>query len=466
MSKERKKLTTEEKLNILKRFEIIMAAATFITASGMQICTRLIKDNPYDGSSITQLSNRYRKTRSKSFLDETGFIPTFFEIGKLSEKEQDAYLLYYSLISNFILEEDVKKEVRNYINYAIDNPYIDYQYIYEEFRKVISKKVLGFEDPSVLGNYNHDTHVMKYKDINVTLHELLHADSKDSMTSWFEEALTALIDDEYNDAKNTYSYPFLKNILRILCEIIGKERARDVLFICEKEGNINLLKEELYKLNISGEEVSDLLGKLDKYASKLRTNYLYDNTEDLKILEKEIRSILAYFYIKTNGEENKPFEFVLDYFYFDILDLNIDKIYYLNSNKINENVEPYSRIYYYPYKDGKGEFEELKNLRTAEEREKNYSNYVIYIDSDIAGDYYFQISENELKLKNIIKPDNVILKVKKYYKGKTIIEYYKHEKGDFILYKTEEKEIKSDDIKLLATNYEDMINNKGGKING
>ena len=49
---------------------------------------------------------------------------------------------------------------------------------------------------------------------------------------------------------------------------------------------------------------------------------------------------------------------------------------------------------------------------------------------------------------------------------KTIIEYYKHEKGDFILYKTEEKEIKSDDIKLLATNYEDMINNKGGKING
>ena len=455
MSKNKRKLSMEEKIEIFKKFGVILTTTALISTMGITGAYKIVNDNPYSESVISHLSSRYKKTRSKNFLDEDGFFPTFLKIDNLTEEEQNAYLLYYALISNYKISDDVKKEVKNYIYYVIDNPYLDYGYIYDEFKQIITKKVCGFSDPTILGLYNHDTHTMKYKYLEVSFHELLHSDSKKSIPLWYDEALSALIDDEYNQGKIPYSYGFHKNVLRILCEIIGKEKARNILFICESEGNLNLLKEELYRLNLDGEEVNKLFDDLDEYHnSKISKEFCGTNYLEKK--EAEIKQELAHFYEETHKNENVS-EYVTNYFVSDNFNINDTKIYYLNSKYMNNT--PYEQSYYYPYEEEV--YDKIKLLRDKKQI-KNFSSYLIYID----GDFYFKLTEEELKLSDIIVPDKVILVAKKYYKDKTITEYMNHEDGKFIVHNTSSSDTNKVILNQLVSGYEQSNISKGGKVNG
>ena len=107
----------------------------------------------------------------------------------------------------------------------------------------------------------------------------------------------------------------------------------------------------------------------------------------------------------------------------------------------------YTKNYF--YLDDAETFDKIQKIRESNDQVRTFVNYLLGVD----GKYYFMITEEELSLSDIINPDNVILRVKKYYDDKTITEYMKVEEGNFVTYKTEESMTQKKNFYSLVDSY-------------
>jgi len=143
------------------------------------------KDNPFDGQTITSsnFSTNYKVIKSRSFLEDESFKETIKAIKNADIDEKKAYLLYYALLSNDSLAKEEKEKLTGYIQYFIDNKYLDYEYVYSKlslFRITPNDKTLLENDMAGIYTSNNNTLTFandSYRSYAMS-HEIFHGEDK------------------------------------------------------------------------------------------------------------------------------------------------------------------------------------------------------------------------------------------------------------------------------------------------
>lgn len=343
----------QKRKDFLTRLKCALLVLNIIFSSGVianNINYSFKRINPFDGQSISSsdfISN-YKAEKSKSFLEDEDFKDVIDSIKNSNMDEKKAYLLYYALLSNDSLTEEEKKNLTGYIQYFIDNKYLDYEYVYNRLSNLKVGPIN--KDLGAAGTTN-----LQYNTINFDseesrktciTHEIFHLEDKSGKIlsygdyAWFLEGLTSVLNYEYFDRKDD-GYDFKADFIRILCLFIGSDK----LLETRATGNIDILIDALIEKGIEKEKIEEMFYLLNKY------NFEENKTsiESGKLIF-EVQKILfeCYNIIYNNPEFINP----LFYNYFSQMGnpyiqpsyKTDENIYFFNKRKVNK---VFNSIYYH-----------------------------------------------------------------------------------------------------------------------
>ena len=348
LAKKRKLREEKQRKKKINRIISLLTTLNLIVGGTNFARVALVRENPFDGYSISSsdFNFKYKIARSRNMLNDESIKESLEYLKTADIKEKKAYALYYAIISNYNFKKEEKKALEAYMNYAIDNKYLNYEKIYDSFVNLSIKRNVDLGD-NIVGQFdgNNEIRLSNTADSSTLFHELCHSDIKNKLPLWFEEGLTELITNEYYGSKSGI-YGLNKNVIRFICEIIGKEEARDLLFKIEGTGDFNLLTEALINKGIDKKLLQEFYNLLFEYHYYQLAGEL--KTEGATMLGVKIKGCLAVMYDTVYGNSNNV-SGVINKLLTGI-DINLEdyKFYYLNSQKIEENKKISSIKYYYP----------------------------------------------------------------------------------------------------------------------
>ena len=255
---------------------------------------------------------------------------------------QQAKELYEVLLYKECLTSDEKKELANFIQYFVDNKYIETDRVYD---KLISFTV-NENDPSLLDEgigaaYYEDNSLTFADNENRKLslsHELHHAIENEKLDygeyEWFIEGFTSLVTFEYfgntHDSKNSEAF-----LVRSLCEFVDA----DVLFNVSAKGDINILISALENCGLKSSDIEQLFKKFKQLTVS------ESNTSTSTIEERiDVAQFIVNLYCDVNNcnEVSDSLFNAIELFLYQ----NSDTFdyYYLNSTLKNSGVNSYAFI--------------------------------------------------------------------------------------------------------------------------
>lgn len=448
--------------DFLIRLESALLVFNIVFSSGVianNINYSFKRINPFDGQSISSsdFTTNYKVFKSRSFLEDESIKETIEYIKNADIDEKKAYLLYYALLSNETLSSKEKLSLKNAIKYFCDNEYVDYEYIYNQFLKIqIIEKNAKFPNTTISStctkeftkNENVFSTKIKLGDEDDLFHEfVMHGASKNYSCSWIEEGFASIIDAEYNNGITTnYKgnidvYPVETNVIRFLCELMGKEKGRECFFkiaagkLDGKENALDLLSCYLQEIGIPDYLIQKLYAKMDEFSSYRGKNLDFLEYIEVSEIRKAITGILSKMYYESIYV-NKYDESINSLYLSRIIDssytyLSSDKFYYFNYEKMNEFPVNETIRYFYPEELSDEIIEKKKeDLKKVLKENNDFLNYISsgrYIDEK----YYLLINENELGLCDKTK----IIEYKEVYMGDHSYEYVKNnenKKWDYV----------------------------------
>lgn len=340
------------KLEQLKNRQIKITSAFLALLLSLQgtICLSTIKNgveyelnnsNPFTGSTISSdfIAN-YQAVKTNEFICDDAFKDIVDKIRNSDMDEKKAYALYYALLQNEYLTKEEKEKLTGYIQYFIDNKYLDYGYVYNKLSSFIIKE----DDETLLsegiaGTYNQMDNSLTFggkssRDYSMS-HEVGHSEDKFLYLNssvdykWFTEGLTDLLSYEYNNT--TIAYDAEVTFCRILCEFVGS----DILFETRAKGDINILVNALVNRGIEKEKVDELFALFNDYRWERK-----EENPDFDSLKIKIIDLLrdCYFDIIENEELINPMIYEHIKYISNINFTHCDSgiKYYFNSKKIEE----------------------------------------------------------------------------------------------------------------------------------
>lgn len=360
----------------------------------------VVQTNPFDGNNISSSDfiTNYKAGKSKAFLDDKELNDMIETIKNSSIDEKKAYLLYYAILSNHNLTHEDKVILKGFINYFIDNKYIDYQYLYNKLATLKIDKINS--ELGAAGTYNllknklsFDSKEARKKALT---HETLHSEEKDSIYlsyedyAWFIEGLTSVLNYEYFDAYDD-GYDYKADFIRILCLLVGP----DVLFKVRATGDIDALVNEFINKGIEKEKVQKMFYLINKM------NFTSNTAPEVLDIELELRKILleSYNVIYNNPKFVNP----LFYIYYD----NVFNNYYFKDPPSENEIK---NIYFFNSQKKK-EYPVLNTIYKHNEQEtvifeyyEDYYNMNIYINNKFYNSKNIRIEtkalEDELNMLN------------------------------------------------------------------
>lgn len=369
--------------------------------------------NPFSESTISSndFLNQYKILKSGETLNT---VSSLEEIKNMNDELKKAYLLYYAILYNPSLTDEEKWLVDDAVKYFYDNEYIDAEYVYNQLINVrVKERNATFPgttisscieyrvapDGSAIGGE------IKLGDEFDIFHEyIVHGISRNHYISWIEEGYAGILESEYYIHTKS-SYPVESSVIKFLCEIIGKESARELFFKLHAlsfESNDNrsdLLTSYLLDVGISPKLSEELYLQMDNF-SKFKGKILTDEEEKEKQeILKTIVTVLSKMYNNSNNK-NALNKYVCGVYLSNILhegynsnydDVN-NKLYYFNINDGQElsSLEKVGKIY--PLLD----FKEALNI-SDEEFSSNLNDYQKRGKS-INNKTYIELTEEEALL--------------------------------------------------------------------
>lgn len=196
-----------------------------------------------------------------------------FEEGTLVVSEEDVFgILMESLDSNPLIQETDLEVASNLEQYIRENPYLDYGRLYDDFSS------FGIIDTNLaygnISGQKFDELIIVYDSSNqdelsykrIIEHELVHRTGHlDNIL--LNEGMTSLIVYEYmEDFKTTDGYYDHLLVTKILCELITPDKMLEAY----SKDDMDIIKNELLKLNPSMEDYQQFMGLLDQYGKQMK----------------------------------------------------------------------------------------------------------------------------------------------------------------------------------------------------
>ena len=314
----------------------------------------LVESNPFSYQQIddNSLFEMYRLNKTKNFIKINNVEELEKYLNIDSEDNKKILLLYNSIIENNSLTLEEKIKFAKYMQYVIDNDFLDYEYVWNKF---ITLKLDNIDNPNdykkggIGGTYQKDKNQILFQDKdarNVALtHETFHAEDKSGSIldygkySWFIEGLTSVLNYEYFDER-TDGYDIKADFIRILCELVGP----NVLLKVRSTGDMEILFSEFENKNIDRQEVEELFDLINEY------NFTENRSTNIRamdiIVKLEERIVDISLKINNNFEYFNPLIFLYlrninnSPYVYAPTDNEKRNIYYFNSSKIDEKYIP------------------------------------------------------------------------------------------------------------------------------
>lgn len=303
-----------------------------IIALGLSKSLVIDKSNPFNGSIISSndLLDQYKILKSGEALNT---VSNSEEIKNMSDELKKSYLLYYAVLYNPSLTYEEKNLVKGAVKYFIDNEYIDAEYVYNKLidTRILERNAVFPEtnirskieyklaaDGSIIGGGK----IMLGNEFDLFHEYIAHGTSKNHFISWIEEGYAGILESEYGN--RICSYPVESSVIKFLCEIMGKESARECFFklhaLSFKEigCRIDLLTSYLSDAGIPAELSEELYLQMDdfsKFRGEILTNEEYNEKQTIL---RSIVLILSKIYSNANNK-NALNRYVCDTYLSNIL---------------------------------------------------------------------------------------------------------------------------------------------------
>lgn len=341
--------------NRIKRIiSALMACEIFcsVMAIDSSVKYEINHSNSFDEQSISSSDfvSNYKAIRARSFIEDESFKETIQSIKNSDINEKKAYLLYYALLSNESLTKEEKENLTGYIQYFIDNKYLDYEYVYKQFSTLkiapINKDLGSAGTYTAINNtINFDSEEARKEALT---HEAYHSEDKSGKIlsyndyAWFIEGLTSVLNYEYFDKKDD-GYDAKASFIRILCLFVGSDK----LFETRATGDINVLINALMEKGIKKDDIDEIFNLINQYNFEENKTSIEASVITFKLKKKLWKSYKII---------NKDSKFVNPLFckYLNIIcnpyiapdEKSKENIYYFNKEKMKETKIP-NTIYYH-----------------------------------------------------------------------------------------------------------------------
>jgi len=203
------------------------------------------------------------------------------------------------------MEEEDRKIASSLKQYFKENPYLNYQKLYDDFASfgIIDTNIKRgnisascFDDYVVIYNKDNKSQTDYIKNLT---HELVHR-TGNLNHSMLNEGMTSLIVDEYvSDYKYRSAYYDEVLMTKIFCELVTPDKMLEAY----SKDDMSIIKNELLKLNPNEDTYQQFIDLLDSY-SKERSDYVekgnlnlfYDEGYALEYQEKFAMMVMQYVY--------------------------------------------------------------------------------------------------------------------------------------------------------------------------
>lgn len=441
--------------NRIKRIiSALMACEIFcsVMAIDSSVKYEINHSNPFDEQSISSSDfvSNYKAIKSRSFIEDESLKETIEHIKNSNIDEKKAYLLYYALLSNESLTKEEKEKLTGYIQYFIDNKYLDYEYVYNQLNQIVIKeRNAKFPGTNISSTYNKSENSIRLGNINDLPHEIRHSIMNVPGQVWLNEGYNCIITEEYDGG---FGSSVETNVIRVLCEMMGKESGRDCFFYMSSVNSIEPLSKKLKELGIEPEKYEELYSLLNELAISNGNLKDIELNEQRGILRKKISGLLAIMIRDSNiDKENMNSAIIMELLSRISLgietNLNISNFYYFNKEKIKEHQIPNEITnYYYPV-------EKVDDKM----KEKIMEQQLVFTINASNGKSYFVF--DPYYCDNAMYDESYLLEEINYYDKNLLTTNIINKKTNEIVSSLSEKYI-IDDVISLSGNYEYYQNEK------
>lgn len=239
------------------------------------------------GFSITNLSINYKELHSEitmvNMINEKAKIKVdnpFSSDSSSLVTTNDAVtnLIMDSFNTNSFLNEKDLEIALSLKKYIGDNPYFDYEKLYDTFSTISVIHYDGYDKGDTAGEYYEDSNiVVLYKGSydseefyeDALQHEIIHSTGS-LENSLLNEGMTSLLQMEYsNDFTVNDSYYDHVLMTKAFCELITPEKMLEAY----TKNDMSIIKEEMLKLNSNEEDYNNLMNGMQKYSEEYKQIY-------------------------------------------------------------------------------------------------------------------------------------------------------------------------------------------------
>lgn len=258
-----------------------------------------------------------------------------------TDEELKNYLLLNAVAQNDYANKEEKEVLYNFIDFFNDNPYIEYEVVYEnlenlEFERSYNpfKNGLEQEDETVIEAFYYDgtIYYCSTPDDELRRHEDTHAIfDTNSIPSAYVEGFAEIIENEYRDDYENEYGAYNKNVAvtKATIELIGKDKFLEAI----STDNVSIIKESLEKVYVANNSY------ISEDTAKLHVNNFFKLLNSgLKDTEytKETANMLMSFFINASNETYDYDKWIRLFKYASIVSevkLDSDINYYFNDEK-------------------------------------------------------------------------------------------------------------------------------------
>ena len=258
-----------------------------------------------------------------------------------TDEELKNYLLLNAVAQNDYANKEEKEVLYNFIDFFNDNPYIEYEVVYEnlenlEFERSYNpfKNGLEQEDGTVIEAFYYDgtIYYCSTPDDELRRHEDTHAIfDTNSIPSAYVEGFAEIIENEYRDDYENEYGAYNKNVAvtKATMELIGKDKFLEAI----STDNVSIIKESLEKVYVANNSY------ISEDTAKLHVNNFFKLLNSgLKDTEytKETANMLMSFFINASNETYDYDKWIRLFKYASIVSevkLDSDINYYFNDEK-------------------------------------------------------------------------------------------------------------------------------------
>lgn len=258
-----------------------------------------------------------------------------------TDEELKNYLLLNAVAQNDYANKEEKEVLYNFIDFFNDNPYIEYEVVYEnlenlEFERSYNpfKNGLEQEEGTVIEAFYYDgtIYYCSTPDDELRRHEDTHAIfDTNSIPSAYVEGFAEIIENEYRDDYENEYGAYNKNVAvtKATMELIGKDKFLEAI----STDNVSIIKESLEKVYVANNSY------ISEDTAKLHVNNFFKLLNSgLKDTEytKETANMLMSFFINASNETYDYDKWIRLFKYASIVSevkLDSDINYYFNDEK-------------------------------------------------------------------------------------------------------------------------------------